>query len=63
MKILLPKDEIEITMTKTFFMTEIIEFKDKIAQIALYYEELHALIGESHPSVNVANNIWRSIAK
>ena len=32
MKILLPKEELAITMTKTFFMTEIIEFKDKIAQ-------------------------------
>jgi lipid-A-disaccharide synthase len=41
----------------------VLKSKDKIAQIALYYKELHALIGESHPSVNVANNIWRSIAK
>jgi len=40
----------------------LLKSKDKIAQMESYYEELHALIGESHPSVNVANQVWQSIS-
>jgi lipid-A-disaccharide synthase len=39
----------------------ILKSKDKQAQIASYYEELHKRIGESHPSVNVAQTIWLSV--